>query len=194
MEKRKPKYEHWKFVTDKKANIDLENNKRYWLELTIDKKFTEKIIIILKNPSRATLEESDKTVNTVVQYINKNRKKIPELNRIGKVLILNLIPFFETDSSKLIDFKESIIDKKNIEILNKFCSENKKVIIAWGNHPSGLFYEYQDIKNEVFKILLNNKNEIYFISKQNNPNLLNNNPLHGQVWGYEYYFFKHNLE
>lgn len=193
MEKRKPRYEHWEFVTDKKADIDIVNNKRYWLELTINENFIEKIIVILKNPSRATLEESDKTVNTVVQYVNKNREKYSELNKIGKIVILNLMPFYEPYSNKLQGIK-SVFDEKNMDILNKFCSKNKKVIIAWGNHPSGLFHEYQEIKAKVLEILVKNKNEVFFVRKENNSILLfNKNPLHGQVWGYEYKFFKYNL-
>lgn len=174
----KPIYKYSDFVT--KINSGTSENKRYWLELTIDETKTEGIIIILKNPSRAGKNISDKTVHTVSNYIYQNRQKYAGLNNIGKIIILNLMPNYMTESSGLQQLKKTIIDQENIRTLNEYCLKIEKVIIAWGNHPPGLYYEYEELKKSTMEILAINKNEIYFVDKMTNAG----NPKHGQVWAY----------
>jgi hypothetical protein len=148
---KKPTYKYPDFVS--KVELKSEHGKRYWLNLEIDKNNTERIIVILKNPSRADKLISDKTVYNVSNYIYRNREKYSELKNIGEITILNLMPNYMTESSGLKEFKETIIDQENIRTLNEFCEKSKKVIIAWGNHPSGLFQEYEKLKKETKKIL-----------------------------------------
>jgi len=175
----KPVYKHPCFILDK--NFKRTENKRYWLELTLNKKSKENLVVIMKNPSRATLEVSDKTVFNVCNYVFKNINDRNELKNIGKIIILNLIPFFETYSKELITFKEKIIDEENLEFIKTYTSKNRKVIIAWGNHPTGLSKEYEILKRDVFEILRNNKNEIFYVDKLSKSG----NPKHAQVWGYK---------
>ncbi|ESU21271.1 hypothetical protein FSS13T_27220 [Flavobacterium saliperosum S13] len=174
----KPVYKHPTFVIDKKYyRTDL---KRYWLELTIDNNSLENLLVIMKNPSRATLDVSDKTVFNVCNYVHKNRKNIKQLKNVGKITILNLIPHFETYSKELKKLGEEINDLDNLEHIRKYTSENSKVIIAWGNHPSGLFKEYELIKNNVLQILKENRNEVFYVEKLSKYG----NPKHAQVWSY----------
>ncbi|WP_276682471.1 DUF1643 domain-containing protein [Empedobacter brevis] len=176
---KKPTYKYPDFVS--KVKLKSENGKRYWLNLEIDKTKSEEIIVILKNPSRANKLISDKTVFNVSNYIYKNREEYPELKNIRYITILNLIPNYLTNSSSLKEFKDTIIDSKNIRTLNKYCRKNKKVIIAWGNHPIGLYDEYEKLKNETKKILTLNKNQVFLVDKKT----VLGNPKHGQVWGYK---------
>lgn len=176
---KKPIYHYKEFILEKK--FKRTESKRYWLELTINKEIEENLIVIMKNPSRATLEVSDKTVFNVCNYVFLNKNNSSEIKNIGKIIILNLIPNYETYSKELIVLKENIVDYENLKYINKFTSENKKVIIAWGNHPIGLSKEYEVIVNEVFKILKKNKNEIYYVDRLSKKG----NPKHAQVWGYE---------
>lgn len=134
----------------------------------------------MKNPSRATLEVSDKTVSNVCNYIVLNKNNRDELKDIGKIIILKLIPFYETYSKELICLKEQIIDQENLEVIKKITSRDRTVIIAWGNHPSKLYKEYEIIKQKVLRILEVNKNEVYYVDKLSNAG----NPKHGQIWGY----------
>lgn len=175
----KPIYKHQDFILEKK--FKRTETKRYWLELTLDKKSKENIIVIMKNPSRATLEVSDKTVFNVCNYIFLNKNNRNEMKNIGKIIILNLIPYFETYSKELKTLKDKIVDLENLKFINTFTSENKKVIIAWGNHPTSLFNEYEILKKKVFKILSNNNNEIFYVDKLSKSG----NPKHAQIWGYE---------
>ncbi|WP_303317069.1 DUF1643 domain-containing protein [Flavivirga abyssicola] len=176
---KKPTYKYPDFVT--KVELKSENGKRYWLNLVIDKNKSGGITIILKNPSRADKLISDKTVFNVSNYIYRNREKYSELENVGQITILNLIPNYLTDSNGLKEFKETIVNQENIWALNKFCQKNKNVIIAWGNHPIGLYHEYEQLKTEVKKILTGNKNQVFYVDRLTNAG----NPKHGQVWGYE---------
>lgn len=177
----KPVYKHPKFVTAASDRRIIEENKRLWLTLTIDETKQESIIVILKNPSRATKDISDKTVSTVTRYIDKNRTKYKQLKNIGTVIILNLIPFYETYSEKLTVNGSGIIDKSNLKTIEEFTSKHKTVIAAWGDHPKGLAAEYEELKNMVLQIIKDNKNDLYYVDKLSKKG----NPKHGQVWGYK---------
>ncbi|WP_367770728.1 DUF1643 domain-containing protein [Flavobacterium sp. WC2421] len=181
---KKPVYKHPDFIVDK--NYHRTDKKRFWLELTINKDRTENIIVIMKNPSRATLEVSDKTVFNVCNYIFKNKNDREELKNVGKIIILNLIPFYETYSKELFALKEEIIDPANLNVIKNYSSKNSRVIIAWGNHPSKLFKEYEMLKKEVFQILKENNNDVYYVGSLSGVG----NPKHAQVWGYENKLFK----
>ncbi len=179
--RRKPVYKHPEFVTRTEAKRIEKENKRLWLTLTIDEKLKESVVVILKNPSRATKDISDKTVFNVTNYIYKNRVNYKQLKNTGTIIILNLIPFYETYSEKLAHAETNIIDKQNLKTIKDISAKNKNVIIAWGDHPKGLYNEYEHIKKSVLDILKANRNNIYYIDKLSK----NGNPKHGQIWGYE---------
>jgi len=176
---KKPIYKYPDFVS--KVELNAVNGKRYWLTLQIAKNKTDGISVILKNPSRANKIISDKTVFNVSNYIQRNRNKYPVFKNVGEITILNLMPFYMTESSGLKEFKEVIIDQKNIQTLNKYCRKNRNIIIAWGNHPKGLYDEYEILKSETKKILIKNKNNVYYIDRFTKDG----NPKHGQIWGYK---------
>lgn len=176
---KKPIYKHQDFIINK--TYERTDSKRYWLELTINNDCTENIIVIMKNPSRATLEVSDKTVFNVCNYIFKNKNNRAELKNIGKIIILNLIPYYETYSKELVVLKDKIIDFANLETIKKYTSNNSRVLIAWGNHPAKLYKEYELLKREVFQILKDNNNQVYYVDKLSAAG----NPKHAQIWGYE---------
>ena len=185
---KKPVYKHQDFIINKE--YERTDCKRYWLELTINNDYTENIIVIMKNPSRATLEVSDKTVFNVCNYIFLNKNDRAELKNIGKIIILNLIPFYETYSKELVALKDEIIDLANLEVIKNYTSKDSRVIIAWGNRPDKLYNEYEVLKQEVNNILKDNNNEVYYVDKLSAAG----NPKHAQVWGYENKLFKLNVD
>jgi len=97
------------------------------------------------------------------------------------------MPNYETYSDQLKSLKSNIIDQENLKTINEFCKAHKKVIIAWGNHPSGLFNEYEILKSLTMNILDKNQNEVYYVDKMSKAE----NPKHGQDWGYENELVKH---
>jgi hypothetical protein len=181
MTKNKPTYKHPDFVlatSDKRIESE---NKRLWLSLLIDKNAKESLLVILKNPSRATKNISDKTVFTVTNYVHKNRNKYSTLKNIGTIIIINLIPFYETYADQLVILGAKIIDKQNLDIINDLTLNHKNVIVAWGDHPKGLRKEYEELKQSTLDILKLNRNNVFYLDKLSKSG----NPKHGQVWGYE---------
>ncbi len=163
------------------------NGKRYFLELEFEKRRSESIVVILKNPSKATDEYSDHTVNRVSNYIYQNRDNYDVLRNVGKVIILNLTPFYETYSHKLKDLTETLIEKLNLATLEEYLIAYKTVILAWGDHPANFYDDYQILKKNVFEILKRNKNDVYYVDSMSNQE----NPKHGQVWGYDDELIRH---
>jgi hypothetical protein len=181
MTKNKPTYKHPNFVLDTSDKRIESENKRLWLSLLIDKNAKESLLVILKNPSRATKNISDKTVFTVTNYVHKNRNKYSALKNIGTITIINLIPFYETYANQLVILGTKIIDKQNLDVINDLTLKHKKVIVAWGNHPKGLHKEYEELKQKTLDILKLNRNNVFYLDKLSKSG----NPKHGQVWGYE---------
>lgn len=175
----KPVYHHPTFVIE--ASDLRTDEKRYWLKLKISDTEKENIIVILKNPSRATKDISDKTIFTLTNYIYKNRNNYDALKNVGYITILNLIPYFETYSENLAKNKVKIFDEENMKLIKEFSANTKNIITAWGNAPSGLFTDYEKVKLTVQEILKSNKNSVYFVDKYS----IDGNPKHAQVWGYQ---------
>jgi hypothetical protein len=184
---RKPVYRHPNFVT--KTEAKRTEDKRYWLKLTINENKKESLIVILKNPSRATKDISDKTVFNVTNYIYKNSNRYKQLKNVGTIIILNLIPNYETYSENLLNITSNIIDRQNLKTIDNFSSQHNNVIIAWGNPPKGLKNEYNKIKEEVLLTLKKNKNHIYYIHKLSALG----NPKHGQIWAYKDKMIEYNF-
>lgn len=186
-DRKKPVYYYPEYVS--KITYDSIDKKRYWLNVEIDTNKTESIIIILKNPSRATDKISDKTVFNVTNFIHKNKDNINKINNIRNIIILNLIPNYETYSNELQKFN-NIIDDKNIKTINEYCKEHNKVIVAWGDHPTGLKNEYNTLKEKIHTILIENNNTTFYIDKISNAG----NPKHGQIWGYNNELCEYTIE
>lgn len=175
----KPVYKYPDFITD--ITLEKTDTKRYWLKLVFDDAKNETLVVVLKNPSRANKEVSDKTVYNVSSYIYKNRNTYPELHDVGTIIILNLIPNYQTYSDQLEPLKNDIIDPENLAVIKRFTSQCNYVIIAWGNQPKGLYKEYEQLKNHVMDILSDNNNMVLYVDKISKVG----NPKHGMVWSYK---------
>lgn len=175
---KEPVYKYPGFV----QNVELEKtvDKRFWLKLTIDETKKESIVVVLKNPSRADKTVSDKTVYNVSSYIYKNQDNYDVLKGVGSVIILNLIPHYQTYSKELKSLKSEIVCQDNLDTIKRVTSRHSKIIIAWGNHPSGLYQEYEILKDQVMQILTDNNNQVYYVDKFSKAQ----NPKHAMVWGY----------
>lgn len=174
----KPIYKYPSFV--KKVELEKTDIKRFWLELVIDESKDESIVVILKNPSRANQVVSDKTVYNVSNYIYRNREKYDVFSNVKSIIILNLIPHYQTYSKKLEVLKNEVICQDNLDTINRVTSRHSKIIIAWGNHPSGLYQEYEILKEQVMQILTDNNNQVFYVDKFSKAE----NPKHAMVWGY----------
>ena len=185
-EMKKPTYKHPDFVTNVESNPPTLGKtatpweRRFSLTLEIDKNSSEELLVILKNPSQATKDVSDKTVQNVTNYVHQNKRTYPQLKNTGRIIIANLIPFYLTDAKGLVERKSKIIDKQNIETITDLAKKCKNVIIAWGNPPSGLTAEYRKLTQVTLDILRENNNHVFYVDKLSQKG--KGNPKHGLRW------------
>lgn len=166
----------------KSINKNTETRKRYLLTLDIkgEKKGNETYLVILKNPSRAgeeVISISDCTINRVGEYFYQN------LRHVKEVIIMNLFPVYETNSEKLLDRKNELIDQMNKYLLKEKISKANHIVLAWGGHPDNCYYEFEEMKKFVLSLL---KDKKVYQMKHPKWGLNLKKPLHGQVWGYKY--------
>ncbi|MCY7542403.1 DUF1643 domain-containing protein [Bacillus safensis] len=82
---------------------------------------SEEIIVLLKNPSKANQEDSDRTINKVIKIFDTDTGKV------SKLTFLNVFPFYVTDSRQLSPFDKDLI-KNDKDKYEEFLKENLKVI------------------------------------------------------------------
>ncbi|WP_144459272.1 DUF1643 domain-containing protein [Bacillus pumilus] len=130
------------------TSIGNDLKKRHLLNVSTVKLRPVKYTFLLMNPSDADVEFSDSTVNKVIKdSCNDN---------VDQVDIVNILPFYETDSTKI----ENLLNKlEKSEILNLLNENYKtivksiettvesegKIICGWGNMPSNLSERNENI-------------------------------------------------
>jgi hypothetical protein len=133
------------------------------------------IAFIMMNPSKADFEQSDITVNKILNFSNKLRES-KELS-FNKVNIVNLFPIYKTESSllyrTLMELKSAFPSREYLTILNKGCKEIQEcllesnyIVFAWGDNPSKFpkgCYDQQISK--VLKIVKKCKKDNLFVLK-----------------------------
>ncbi|WP_257147078.1 DUF1643 domain-containing protein [Bacillus cereus] len=111
-------------------------NKRYSLEVSINTPNAKSTAtVIMMNPSKATKICSDDTVNKVLRFFKKYKNIL-----IKKVSILNLFPYYETDSAELAKYVENNDFNNlqdNIKRFQNYIDESDLIVLAWGDVPSG---------------------------------------------------------
>lgn len=139
-------------------------------------KNTNQVLVIMRNPSKANKNESDMTINNVLNFCH---------DKYSGVFFANLFPFYETEPNNLkehiqkSDYK-NLMDR-NERAINDLLSVNPiitEVIVAWGTNESNLGGKYQEAINCVLQILKNHKKSIFamrFISSIT--------PWHPRNWG-----------
>lgn len=99
-----------------------------------------RIVFVMMNPSKATTEVSDKSVNAVIRYVYEMNRVLRD---IDTVVILNLYTVYETASGNLgniveahgFDFatgNDALARPKNDEILSTEAARAERVVAAWG--------------------------------------------------------------
>lgn len=126
------------------------------------------ILVIMKNPSKATQYQSDKTINNVIENLWEEYKYI---------YIANLFPYYSTKANGLLSFFERkdnntilMINKKIIEAYEKKVND---ILIGWGTNTIGMKQlEYETMIDSIMQIISINQKPIYYVhccSCKNNP-------------------------
>ncbi len=169
-------YEYKDFVNKSGIKFvgDIENKKRYLLEIPLKNNGVKKVLVILKNPSKANKSVSDLTIDRVLTFCNNEG--------YSKVYIMNLFSYYSTEPSgitQLIDsgrFGDAVGDKNN-QILKETLDAVNEVIVAWGGNSINRKYYYLKRINDVIN-LIKDKNLFYVqgVSKDGYYS------RHAQVW------------
>ena len=171
-------YTYPKFA--KVLRIHQAQGKRYRMEIEIDPTGSGTFVVIQKNPSRANAEVSDHTLNRVLNYLYLNREKNACLRGVRRVVFLNLIPWYETYSDRLIEKENQLYDPENLRTIAAHLGSGDPCIIAWGNPPKGLGKPYASLAEKVLGLLGRYGNSVYHVGGLTRLGY----PRHGQIWGY----------
>ncbi|MEH7552897.1 DUF1643 domain-containing protein [Bacillus altitudinis] len=137
-------------------NTYIGNNlkKRHLLNVSTVKLRPVKYTFLLMNPSDADLEFSDSTVNKVIKdSYNDN---------VDQVDIVNALPFYETDSTKIENLLNKLGKSEILNLLNEnyktivksietTVESGGKIICGWGNIPSNLSVRNENIYSNNLK-------------------------------------------
>lgn len=124
-------------------NVQVQSNlwKRNLLSISTHKSNDTKYTFLLMNPSAAVYDKSDRTVNKVIKDAHNDGA--------GIVDVVNIFPFYETDSKKLGKVMSKIneaqlntITEENLRVIKRSIESSVKsggkVICGWGNRPTRL--------------------------------------------------------
>lgn len=155
----KYRYKEYVIITDICCNDN--NTCRFFMEAELSGCDENKIaLVIMKNPSKANEDESDQTVNRVLEVMYKSG--------YGKCYIMNLIPYYATDSARVADIAEN--DEEVYELNDKLLKEKiesaTRIFVAWGG-KSSFNNDFYNKRVEKIKSLLKGK-EVYCYKKNNN--------------------------
>lgn len=158
-----------------KVNVG-ENNYRYSLSVNFNNANLKKrpLAVIMKNPSRADENNSDRTVNNILEFAHQNK--------YTKVHILNLYGLYSTDAQKvkeLVNAGQEIvaIGEENDKTIKDIIKNVEDIIIAWGTPPEGMKVIYKKRVKKVMSFLEGKK--LYYVFEDYQNRLY---PRHPQVW------------
>ena len=161
-------------------SIHQKKGRRYSMEIEYSAGGSKTLVVIQKNPSRANADVSDHTINRVLNYLYRNRGKYSCLKEIRKVVFLNLIPWYETYSDRLVRMQKELDDPENLQTIEAWLSTGNPCIIAWGNAPKGLGDPYGMLAEQVLTLLGKYGNKVCHVGGLTRLGY----PRHGQIWGY----------
>lgn len=170
-----------------RSSIENTNNpileKRELLKITLNHPGEKTVNVIMMNPSEADTQNSDKTVNRVINFFYKQPIIVEnELgNNYGQIIsdikyinITNLFSLYNSQSNKLRDSINEITSQLSYsalkEIINSNINQIKNtlnntdyIVLAWGNCPDNFhqFLYYYQAAEILDYITTTGKNNIY---------------------------------
>lgn len=153
---------------------DIKSGYRYLLTVPLNNKGNKKILVIMKNPSKANKQISDLTINRVLAFCYNEG--------YSTVFIMNLYSYYATDSKELAQLIKSgqevkAIGKNNDNILKSVLKDVGEIIVAWGSNTFGLTKQYKQRIRQVIN-LIKDKN-LYYVEASAGKDWY---PRHAQVW------------
>jgi len=132
-----------------------------------------KVLVIMKNPSKANEQISDLTFDRVLTFCNGEG--------YSEVNIMNLYSYYSTKAGKISDLiksgqEDTAIGSENDNIMKSLIQEVDDIIVAWGSNMFGLTKQYKSRIKQVVNVI-KSKN-LYYIQENNGQGWY---PRHAQV-------------
>ncbi|MFX3625136.1 MAG: DUF1643 domain-containing protein [Ectobacillus sp.] len=135
-------------VAVSRRNITADITLRDWLEIDIHPQGTGTILYILMNPSKADEVFCDDTVKKLLDFTRQqtNMRNSPIPN-VQKVMIVNLFPFYKTESSKLYKVLQELqgnpqeyefLLKHNMQQIHTAIQQADYIVFGWGDPPKNV--------------------------------------------------------
>ena len=147
------------------SNIEIIGNNvyRYLISFTLKEAEYKSALVILQNPSKASKDISDQTVNKVLDVLHNFKYE--------KVYLTNLIPYYGTSSKEISEMVKgkSKVFKENDEIIKEKIETVDKIFVAWGGR-NGFDLEFYNSRLSSIRKLLENKDVYcYKINRNGTP-------------------------
>lgn len=169
-------YKYKDFVEKDKITFygDIKENIRYLLRIPLKNSENKKVLVIMKNPSKANNKISDLTIDRVLTFCNSEG--------YSEVSIMNLFSYYSTNPTKiknLIDDGkiDDAIGIKTDRIMKEIINEVDEIIVAWGGNSINREKHYKNRIKQVTNIIKGK--DIYYVQSISEDTYY---PRHAQVW------------
>ncbi|MEA1873110.1 MAG: DUF1643 domain-containing protein [Bacteroidota bacterium] len=173
-------------LTSIRAEFSEDKLYRYCLEMDYNNSLlrenpTEKVCVILKNPSSADEKKADSTIRKVETYVFKHFPKVKTLS------ILNLFAIRATDVKEVNQLLKQnddnyITGQENDTTIARIFTESDHIICAWGNNNGILPKTYERRIQAIKSILRKTDTKCWQVMHPKGTK----QPLHGLMWGFNY--------
>lgn len=161
-------------------NYEIRNCRvRTLLNITTNRNNEKSVLCIMMNPSKADEDQSDNSVNKVIKYFRDS---------YGFINIVNLFPFYETESPKLSELINKIkkepefnkIIKTNLCKIKTEINRAEKIVLAWGDPANDEITQmHYSISREIFSYIADKENIYVFDTRKLDTTLTKKgNPRH----------------
>ena len=136
---------------------------KWSISFTLKEAECKSALVILQNPSKASKDISDQTVNKVLEVLYNFK--------YGKVYLTNLIPYYGTNSKEISELVKDKVEvfQRNDEIIKEKINTVDKIFVAWGG-SNGFDLEFYNSRLASIRKLLENKDVYcYKINRNGTP-------------------------
>lgn len=169
-------YHYREFIDKNKIYFqgNIENKYRYLLKIPLKSSENKKILVIMKNPSKANKYISDLTIDRVLTFCHDEG--------YSEVNIMNLYSYYSSSPKEIGNLIENgeintAIGEDNDNIMINLMGEINDVIVAWGTNTFNHTKEYKNRIKQVIDII-KDKN-LYYVESISGKGWY---PRHAQVW------------
>lgn len=184
-----PSYATVKRVSIKKVinNITIRN----WLEIDINENASKILLYVLMNPSKANKIRCDKTVRKILDFTRDQTSLLDSpVPDVKTVIIVNLFPFYKTDSNKLYELLNELSEtrngyedllKENLLKVKRGIQKADYIVYGWGDPPDNVDEWYhRELTSRILRMAkrLEKENTYVFTSTRDEIITQKRNPRH----------------